>query len=160
MHNTQMQGFIPTNPIPPNEGKVISSEFWPVIELDAFRSTMRTDGTITTDRLRHAVIDAVASVNGDLALWSQYQMAAGYPSLMSVPAESINQESVLVHRYRRAVYAMARGNLYERYLDSSATGDAVKDTEARDTTAADMYRDARFAIRDILGTGHLTVELI
>ncbi|WP_310596734.1 head completion/stabilization protein [Aeromonas aquatica] len=156
----QTKGFIPTNPIPPNEGKIISGDFWPVIELADFRSTMRTDGTITTDRLRHAVIDAVASVNGDLALWSQYQMAAGYPSLMSVPAESINQESVLVHRYRRAVYAMARGNLYERYLDSSATGDAVKDTEARDTTAADMYRDARFAIRDILGTGHLTVELI
>lgn len=160
MHTLPMQAFIPTNPVPPNEGKVISGEFWPVIELEDFRSTMRTDGTITTDRLRHAVIDAVASVNGDLTLWSQRQMAAGYPSLGQVPAEAINNESVLVHRYRRAVYAMARGNLYERYLDSSATQDALKDVGAKGETADELYRDARFAIRDILGTGHLTVELI
>lgn len=157
---TQTSGFIPTNPIPPNEGKIVSGEFWPVIELDDFRSTMRTDGTVTPDRLRHAAIDAVASVNGDLSLWGQHQQAAGYSTLSQVPSEKINNESVLVHRYRRAVYALARGNLVERYLDTSATADAMKDVGAKEGSIEDLYRDARFAIRDILGTGHLTVELI
>lgn len=156
----QTQGFIPTNPIPPNEGKIISGEFWPVIELGDFRSTMRTDGTITTDRLRHGVIDAVASVNSDLSLWSQRQIAAGFLTLAQVPSEKINNESVLVHRYRRAVYALARGNLVERYLDTSATADAMKEVGTKEGSIEDLYRDARFAIRDILGTGHLTVELI
>ncbi|MGL6147566.1 MAG: head completion/stabilization protein, partial [Plesiomonas sp.] len=43
---------------------------------------------------------------------------------------------------------------------SSATSEAVKDADAKDQTADDLYRDARFAIRDILGVTRITVELI
>lgn len=55
---------------------------------------------------------------------------------------------------------ICRASLYERYLDSAATAEAVKDASAKDLTADDLYRDARFAIRDILGVSHTTVELI
>ncbi|MNF88643.1 Phage head completion protein (GPL) [compost metagenome] len=153
-------GFIPTNPTNKDEGEIASAPFWPVIKLADLRAIMRTDGTITTERLRHAVIDAIAAVNSDLSGWSINRQGDGYSLLADVPSQSINNESVLVHWYRRAVYSMARANLYERYLDSPPTADAVKDTDARDMTANDLYRDARFAIRDILGTTHTTVELI
>ncbi|MDX7612172.1 head completion/stabilization protein [Aeromonas caviae] len=153
-------GFIPTNQPPTNEGEISSAPFWPVIKLADLRAIMRTDGTITTERLRHAVIDAIAAVNSDLSSWAINRQGGGYIALADVPAESIANESVLVHWYRRAVYSMARANLYERYLDSAATADAVKDAEPRNLTADDLYRDARFAIRDILGTTHTTVELI
>ncbi|MGL4448704.1 MAG: head completion/stabilization protein [Shewanella sp.] len=153
-------GFIPTTPPSKDEGDVSSGPFWPVITLDDLRATMRTDGTITTARLRHAVIDAVADVNRDLEGWAISRQGEGHEQLADVPSQAINAESVLVHWYRRAVYCMARANLYERYLDSSATADAVKDSAARDQTANDLYRDARFAIRDILGETHTTVELI
>ncbi|WP_439837221.1 head completion/stabilization protein [Aeromonas enteropelogenes] len=155
-------GFIPTNQAnkDEDEGEVTSAPFWPVIKLADLRAIMRTDGTITTERLRHAVIDAVAAVNSDLSGWAINRQGDGYQQLAEVPAQTINDESVLVHWYRRAVYSMARANLYERYLDSSATAEAVKDAGTRDQTADDLYRDARFAIRDILGTTHTTVELI
>ncbi len=153
-------GFLPTNPTNKDEGEVSSAKFWPVINLNTLRAIMRTDGTITTERLRHAVIDAVADVNSDLSGWAINRQGDGYTALADVPSESIATESVLVHWYRRAVYSMARANLYERYLDSTATADAVKDAEPRNLTADDLYRDARFAIRDILGTTHTTVELI
>ena len=153
-------GFLPTNPTNKDEGEVSSAKFWPVINLNTLRAIMRTDGTITTERLRHAVIDAVAAVNSDLSGWAINRQGDGYTALADVPSESIATESVLVHWYRRAVYSMARANLYERYLDSSATAEAVKDAEPRNLTADDLYRDARFAIRDILGTTHTTVELI
>lgn len=153
-------GFLPTNPTNKDEGEVSSAKFWPVIKLKDLRDIMRTDGTITTERLRHAVIDAVAAVNSDLSGWAINRQGDGYTALADVPSESIANEPVLVHWYRRAVYSMARANLYERYLDSSATAEAVKDTDARDQTANDLYRDARFAIRDILGETHTTVELI
>lgn len=153
-------GFLPTNPTNKDEGEVSSAPFWPVINLNTLRAIMRTDGTITTERLRHAVIDAVAAVNSDLSGWAINRQAEGHQQLAEVPSQTVNAESVLVHWYRRAVYSMARANLYERYLDSSATAEAAKDTDARDQTANDLYRDARFAIRDILGETHTTVELI
>lgn len=153
-------GFIPTNPAGKDEGEISSAPFWPVIKLADLRAIMRTDGTITTERLRHAVIDAIAAVNSDLSGWAINRQGDGYTALSDVPSESIANEPVLVHWYRRAVYSMARANLYERYLDSAATADAINDAEPRNLTADDLYRDARFAIRDILGTTHTTVELI
>jgi hypothetical protein len=153
-------GFIPTNPTNKNEGDVSSAPFWPVINLNTLRAIMRTDGTITTERLRHGVIDAIAAVNSDLSGWAINRQGEGHATLADVPSQTIADEPVLVHWYRRAVYSMARANLYERYLDSAATAEAVKDAGARDQTADDLYRDARFAIRDILGETHTTIELI
>lgn len=156
----QTSGFIPSAPTPANEGNISSGAFWPAITLDELRAIMRTDGTVTTERLRHAVVDAISQVNSDLSGWAINQKAAGHATLADVPAELIDNVSILVHWYRRAVYSMARANLYERYLDSSATEAATKDAEPRNQTADDLYRDARFAIRDILGITHSTIELI
>ena len=153
-------GFIATAPTAPDEGVITSSPFWPAISLPDLRETVRLDGTVTTARLKHAVIDAITSVNRDLADWSIARQAEGNATLAAVPSEVINNESVHLHSYRRAVYAMTRANLLERYTDYSATGDGVKGADAKVISSDDLYRDARFAIRDILGTTHNTVELI
>ena len=153
-------GFIANAPTSPAEGEIDSSPFWPAISLPDLRDTARLDGTVTTARLTHAVIDAITSVNRDLADWSIARQAEGNATLAAVPSEVINGESVHLHSYRRAVYAMTRANLLERYTDYSATGDGVKGADAKIVSSDDLYRDARFAIRDILGTTHNTVELI
>uniref|UniRef100_A0A3L0VSB4 Head completion/stabilization protein n=1 Tax=Escherichia coli TaxID=562 RepID=A0A3L0VSB4_ECOLX len=153
-------GFIATAPTAPDEGEITSNPFWPAISLPDLRDTVRLDGTVTTARLTHAVIDAITSVNRDLAEWRSARQAEGHASLAAVPSEVINSESVHLHSYRRAVYAMTRANLLERYTDYSATGDGVKGADAKIVSSDDLYRDARFAIRDILGTTHNTVELI
>lgn len=153
-------GFIANAPTAPAEGEITSSPFWPAISLSDLRETVRLDGTVTTARLTHAVIDAITSVNRDLADWRTARQDEGHTTLAAVPSERINNESVYLHSYRRAVYAMARANLLERYTDYSATGDGVKGADAKIVSSDDLYRDARFAIRDILGTTHNTVELI
>ena len=153
-------GFIATAPTAPAEGEIASSPFWPAISLPDLRETVRLDGTVTTARLKHVVIDAITSVNRDLADWRRAREAEGHATLAAVPSEVINGESVHLHSYRRAVYAMTRANLLERYTDYSATGDGVKGADAKVISSDDLYRDARFAIRDILGTTHNTVELI
>lgn len=153
-------GFIATAPTAPDEGEITSSPFWPAISLPDLRETVRLDGTVTTARLTHAVVDAITSVNRDLADWRRAREAEGVATLAAVPGELINNESVHLHSYRRAVYAMTRANLLERYTDYSATGDGVKGADAKVISSDDLYRDARFAIRDILGTTHNTVELI
>lgn len=153
-------GFIATAPTAPDEGEITNSPFWPAISLADLRETVRLDGTVTTARLKHAVIDAITSVNRDLADWRRTREAEGVATLAAVPSEVINDESVHLHSYRRAVYAMTRANLLERYTDYSATGDGVKGADAKIISSDDLLRDARFAIRDILGTTHNTVELI
>ncbi|ELM3717531.1 head completion/stabilization protein [Aeromonas hydrophila] len=153
-------GFIANAPTSPAEGEIDSSPFWPAISLPHLRDTVRLDGTVTTARLKHAVIDAITSVNRDLADWRRAREAEGVATLAAVPCELINNESAHLHSYRRAVYAMTRANLLERYADYSATGDGVKGADAKIISSDDLYRDARFAIRDILGTTHNTVELI
>lgn len=153
-------GFIANAPTSPAEGEIDSSPFWPAISLPDLRDTVRLDGTVTTARLQHAVIDAITSVNRDLADWRRAREAEGVATLAAVPGEVINGESAYLHSYRRAVYAMTRANLLERYTDYSATGDGVKGADAKIISSDDLYRDARFAIRDILGTTHITVALI
>ncbi|WCH27896.1 head completion/stabilization protein [Aeromonas salmonicida] len=153
-------GFIATAPTAPDEGVIANSPFWPAISLPDLRETVRLDGTVTTARLTHSVVDAITSVNRDLADWRNARQAEGHSTLAAVPSEVINNESVHLHSYRRAVYAMTRANLLERYTDYSATSDGVKGADAKIISSDDLYRDARFAIRDILGTTHNTVELI
>ena len=153
-------GFIANATTSPAEGEIDSIPFWPAISLPDLRDTVRLDGTVTTARLKHAVIDAITSVNRDLADWRRAREAEGVATLAAVPGELINNESAHLHSYRRAVYAMTRANLLERYTDYSATGDGVKGADAKIISSDDLYRDARFAIRDILGTTHNTVELI
>jgi hypothetical protein len=153
-------GLIATAPTAPDEGEITSNPFWPAISLPDLRETVRLDGTVTTARITHAVVDAITSVNRDLADWRIARQAEGHTTLAAVPSDVINNESVHLHSYRRAVYAMTRANLLERYTDYSATGDGVKGADAKIVSSDDLYRDARFAIRDILGTTHNTVELI
>lgn len=153
-------GFIANATTSPAEGEIDSGPFWPAISLPDLRETVRLDGTVTTARLKHAVIDAITSVNRDLADWRRAREAEGVATLAAVPGEVINGESAYLHSYRRAVYAMTRANLLERYTDYSATGDGVKGADAKIISSDDLYRDARFAIRDILGTTHITVALI
>ncbi|HHQ4885215.1 head completion/stabilization protein [Aeromonas caviae] len=153
-------GFIANATTSPAEGEIDSIPFWPAISLPDLRDTVRLDGTVTTARLKHAVIDAITSVNRDLADWRRAREAEGVATLAAVPGEVINGESAYLHSYRRAVYAMTRANLLERYTDYSATGDGVKGADAKIISSDDLYRDARFAIRDILGTTHITVALI
>ncbi len=153
-------GFIANATTSPAEGEIDSIPFWPAISLPDLRDTVRLDGTVTTARLKHAVIDAITSVNRDLADWRRAREAEGVATLAAVPGEVINGESAYLHSYRRAIYAMTRANLLERYTDYSATGDGVKGADAKIISSDDLYRDARFAIRDILGTTHITVALI
>ena len=153
--------FITTSPLPETVTTIISnSTFWPDIDLSQLRDAVRIDGTVTDKRLTHAVINAISSVNRDLSDWRQEQKTAGVTTLNDVEAEEINGESELKQLYLRAVYATTKANLIERYRDYDATGDGHKSADKLELSADDLYRDARFAIRDIIGETHTTVELI
>ena len=153
--------FITTSPLQETVTTIITTPaFWPDVDLSALRDAVRIDGTVTDARLTHAAINAISAVNKDLSVWRQAQITAGAATLDDVAAEEINGESELKQFYLRAVYATTKANLIERYRDYDATGDGHKAADKLELSADDLYRDARFAIRDIIGDTHTSVELI
>lgn len=153
--------FVVTAPAAdPVEQPIDSGVFWPDIDPVKLRASQRIDSSITPDRLRAALIEAIASVNGELATWKQTQILAGYAALDTVPAETVDTVSVLVQRYERAVGCLAKAEVTERTRDFDTTNEGHRQADALDPSIDELRRDARWAISAILGIGRSTVELI
>ncbi len=139
----------------------ITNDGWfPDLDGQHLRDSLRLDGSITDARLETAAVNAMIEINRELKAWKAQQLAAGNASLADVPADQIQGESQLLHLYRRAIYCSAGAELAERMRDYSATGDGAERAEALTPTADEYRRDARWALRSILGRVHTTVELI
>jgi len=137
-----------------------NSAFWPEFTTATLRDTLRLDGTVTDARLVDATAQAIVSVNRDLRDWRALQQLQGYGYLTEIPADTVDGTSELELLYRRAVMARVQASLMERMrdVDTTATGSDKADRLAPAIT--ECYRDARFAIRDLLGIGHTTVALL
>lgn len=153
-----MSGFVGNAPAQPftltNDG------FWPNIDAAHLRERQRIGSSVTNARLEEAAVAAMISVNRELRTLKLRYMALGHDTLEAVPADKINNESELVHTYRRAIYSEASAEVAERYRTYSATEAGAAKGEAEDQTADDYRRDKRFAIRDLLGISRTTVELL
>jgi hypothetical protein len=134
--------------------------FYPDVSLEHARDTMRLDGNVTDVRLRHELLDAIASVNDELRTFRAVRRGAGIERLADVPAEPLDGESVLLHHYRRAVYCLAKASLIERYRDYDSTGEGARRADELEPQGDELRRDARWAISAILGLPRVTVELI
>lgn len=144
----------------PVEAPIASGSFWPDIDPVKIRASHRIDSSITSDRLRAALIEAVASVNGELATWKEAKILAGYATLDAVPAEEIDAVSILLHRYERAIGCFAKADVTERMRDFDSTNEGHRQADALDPVIDELRRDARWAISAILGIARTTVELI
>ena len=153
-----------TTTLPAPATGIIENDGWfPDVNLAEMRDAMRLDGTVTDARLVQAVVDAILQVNRELADWQGKQAAAGSAALVDVPAARINRESRLLAQYRRAVYSTAKADLIERYRDYDSTATSVSDKKSMewlDEAPGAQRRTAHWAIADMVGRTHLTVELI
>ncbi|AXV96153.1 head completion/stabilization protein [Ralstonia pseudosolanacearum] len=159
-----MSSFIAAAPVPasaqPRSQPIGNDGFFPDIDVDQARAAMRLDGTVTPERLRAALVEAVLSLNDELAAWKSGQVAAGCGTLAAVPAQQIDGHSRHVHRYLRAVCCTAMAWLIERYRSFDATATGERKAEAENASVDDLRRDARWAVSDITGAPRTTVELI
>lgn len=145
---------------PAAEAAIESGAFWPRIDPGNARLEMRLDGTITPQRLRAALVEAVASVNQQLQAWADDQQAAGRTTLAATCDRLIDTVSLNVIRYRRAVYCYAAANLAERMRSFDSTAEGHKRADAMTDPIDDHRRDGRWAVSDILGRSRTVVELI
>lgn len=156
-----MSDFIAISKANEREDSTINNiPFFPAIKIKEVREAQRLDGTVTTERLKKAIISAIIEVNNDLTQWRRQQQEQGIHSLEELTEDIIDGESKYIHLYKQAVYCWANALINDRYLNYDATAKAVKQVEPEQQSAGDLYRDARYAIRDILGKSHSTMELI
>ncbi|MEY9333174.1 hypothetical protein ABH911_003485 [Pseudomonas protegens] len=153
-----MSGFVAGGTTP--SGHINTDPFWPSIDLDQLRATLRIDSSVTPARLETAVINAAISVNRELDDWRIAQQAAGYAELKDVPSTLVKDESAQVHLYRRAIEAGVGAEVCERYRSYDSTNTGNRKAEELAPNIDDYHRDQRWAIRDFLGTKRTTVELI
>lgn len=151
----------PSTTTPPSASTVTNDGFFPDIDMDTLRDTMRLDGTVTAARLRDATIAAVIAVNGEreLQAWRAGKIAAGVTQLAQLQPQ-IGGVAVAVSQYLAAVYRTAKADLTERYRDFDTTKTGEDKADQLECTIGDDRRAARWAIRDLLGKPRSTIELI
>ena len=153
-----MSAFVASGPV--TGGHINTDSFWPSIDLEKLRATLRIDNSVTPARLETAVIAAAINLNRELKSWKAKQLAAGYATLADVPDDKINDVPVQAHLYRRAIEAGTGAEICERYRDYSATNTGNSKAEELTPNIDDYRRDLRWAVRDFLGRTRTTVELI
>jgi hypothetical protein len=148
-----------TNPPSPSLEPITNNGFWPDIDPAGFREEERVHN-VTPPRIRQSLRAAIADINRQLASYQMEQQASGRANINEVPIEPWQTPGDLQLLYLRAVYAQAQADLLERYRDASATGEGDERGEAKDLAADDYRADARWAIAELTGINHTTVELI
>lgn len=154
-----MNGFVANSPAA-TETDILQSGFYPDISPSDFRAVMRLDQSITPQRLRHSLINAINDTNGELRGWKASQIEAGHTTLTEVPADDIDGESVKAQLYKRAVYNTAKAELVERYRDYDSTLSGSQRADEMEETIDQYRRNAIVAIRELTDRPRSAVELI
>lgn len=151
-------GLVPSESVP--GAHINSNPFWPSIDLDKLRETLRIDSSVTPARLETAVVAAIIGVNRDLSTWRAARQAEGFTTLAGTPDDTRLTSAERVHLYVRAVECAAGAEVCERYRGYDATASGSKNADDSAPIIDDYRRDQRWAIRDFLGTSRTTVELL
>lgn len=144
----------------PALGPIANNGFWPDIDAADFRAAERVDSTVTPRRTNEALRVAMIDVNRQLADYQAQQQNAGADTADAVQLEPWQIAGSTEALYTRAVYAQAHADLLERYRDYSATNSGDNRGEAKDLAADDYMADARWAVAELTGQLHTTVDLI
>ena len=139
---------------------VTADSWWPVIELRPLRLAMRLNGLVTTDRLHHAASEAVLHVIEQLTAWQQGHCELGITALQDIASVMINGESALVFRFKRAVYCITKALLTEGYRDIDTTRQGEAHAAALSEQIDQLWRDGRWAIRDMQQARRTLAELV
>lgn len=143
------------------DGEPVSAgEWFPTIAPADVRAIMRLGDTVTPDRLRSAIVAAVATALVDLGDWQTEQAALGFAKLSDVPAPVIDGLSIKEHAWRRAVMSYAAADLAELSADISSTNEGLHRAAEIALPVDQHRRNGLQAIRDIKGKRRSKVSVI
>lgn len=150
-----MSGFAFNAPSTTENAEILNDEFFPNITLDQVRKGVRFDGSITNERLKDSIIDAMLEVNKQLK--SLKQKANRINDLATSMIDGIADTE---HQYRKAIYSAVSADINEKYQSYDSSEAGQKRAEELKRTIDEQRRNLRWAIRDLLGINRCTVDLI
>lgn len=160
-----MNGFTATAAPPEmaTDAVVTNDSFWPQITAQQLRDACRLDGTVSTQRLAHALINALVDINRQLEDLQAQAIEDGFEKLADLPAKQVAGVSAKVHHYTRAVYATVQAALTEtsRAVDTVvSTAHEGSRMQLMADVVAEYRRTAHNALNDLRGKTRATVDLL
>lgn len=165
-----MSAFIANQPNPPAQSVVgqtalpVLDDFYPAIDLAVLRTAIRIDGTVIAERLHAAASAAQLQLAAELAplkqagIWQHLWQLDPYNR--ATPITTKPTHSAAEALYLRAAHSLVAAEVADRYRGYDATAQGHQRADQIEPTADTLRRDARWAIRDLLGTPRTTVELV
>ncbi|WP_406851498.1 head completion/stabilization protein [Brevundimonas sp. BH3] len=152
---------IPASGQAPQGGTIVCGPFWPDIDLDHLRKSLRVDQTVTIERLRDVARNAVLDIMAELNDWRHDQTRAGHTTLADVPArQQVDNTSDYVIRWTRAVHSVIAADLADRQLGQSARSAGMERVEELSADIDVHRRNVTYAVRDFLGRPRIIAEVI
>jgi hypothetical protein len=152
---------VPPDPVSPTGSVMPGDGWWPDIDCNAMRDALRLGEVVTHARLLGALEGGLLTAESELATWRAAREAEGCTSLAEVePLRKIGGKVRAVVLYTRAVRCAAAAELAETHRDVTATTHGQARADDEKLTAADYRRMCTEAIRDLIGTTRVAVELI
>lgn len=137
-------------PKAPQTAVVANDGWWPDIDLEHLKNSVRLPAGVTDQRLVESAANAVLDVNNELAKWQDARIVEGATVLGDVVCKQVNDEHSLTVRYRRAVYSTVDADLLENYINTDSTGRADKRFDELKERMVTARRNKRWAISAIL----------
>lgn len=150
-----MTGFSFNAPTTTPDELIVNDSFFPNLQLNLIRESVRLDGSVSNARLKDAAIAAILEINDQLRAL-KFKTA----TLNELATSTIDGKPNTELLYLRAVHSAIAADINEKYRSYDSTSDAQKRAEQLAPTIDDHRRNLRWAIRDLLGTSRCTVELI
>jgi len=148
-------GFVANGNITPSQIIIKSDAFFPQIALDGIREKIRTDGSITNERLKQIIIEEVIDVNR--LLKNLKSKAASLSDLSEGEVDDLPQTD---HLYFSAVANGVAAKVTEIYRSYDSSKAGLKKLEDLCLTIDEYRRNKQWAIQQLLGENHSVVELI
>ena len=140
---------------------LIPEIFWDFCHTDVMvMERMKGVPISQTDRLREAILSAMADVNQQLTNYKATQLLAGHTSLELVPGPDLAEERIWGIHYRHAILSHVQANMAEQYRNFDTTGTGDKKAEPLEATADLHRRNLHHALAAITQRPRCTVELI
>lgn len=135
--------------------------FWPNINAGDFERLRGTPAAQDDERIAHAVVNAIASVNLQLSDLKAKYIAAGHASAAAVPAfPKVNDKNLIVIQYQSAVFARAKADLLPDFATVSQKKEGDHLAERSQETKNELLAESERIIRNMLGKNRASVELI
>ncbi|HHG5270705.1 TPA: head completion/stabilization protein [Acinetobacter baumannii] len=147
--------FVASGNTTPSKITISSSDFFPSISLDEIRDFVRIDGAVTDARLKQVTLEEIIDVNRLLS--SLVTMASSLADLATGQVDGKPDTEIL---YFSAISNGVAAKVNEQYrsYDTSAAGN--KNAKELTPTIDECRRNKQWAIKQLLGQIHTTVELI